>query len=215
MKKIAITATAALLLTACAHPTDASKENFTQGVKSYLGHKGSLCLGRYQWPVYVPEQEFASGGRDAVQMPVLEKAGLVKSTEADMPLQRSDTQQQMMSKVRVYELTDEGRKYLEKREFTSMGADGKPQVTQKTDVCALHLSLDHVTNWTTPTAQNGKVQTVVSYQYTVQAAPWMSRSDVQQAFPMLTTIVNGAGKLELKEGFVQNEKGWTALETVD
>lgn len=215
MKKTTALITAPLLLAACAHPTDANQENFTQGIKTYLQHKGSLCLGRHQWPVYVPEQEFASGSRDAIQMPVLEKAGLVKASESEMALQRQDTQQQMLSKVRVYALTDEGRKYLETREVSSTGADGKTQVTKQTDVCALHLNLDHVTSWTPPETRNGQTQTTVSYLYTVQAAPWMSRPDVQQAFPLLATIVHGVGKLELKEGFAQKEKGWVALETVD
>jgi hypothetical protein len=183
----------------------ANRDAFSEAVNGYLSKRGDLCLGKYEWPVEVSAQEFQIGGRNAVQMPVLEKLGVVRSMTAktEDPSQPSQSE----AAVRRYELTDAGRKYYRARADAGMHG-------HTADFCAAKLSLDKIVGW--EVHKNGaQSEAVVTYTYRVDAAPWAQDSDAQRVFPAVARVLNGAGKSQLREVFALTEHGWTAKDSID
>src|SRR5476649_56048 len=146
MKKIAITSIAAVALIAtlggCSKEKELNQANVSKAMQSYLAQRGDLCLAKSVWPIDVTAAETGSGSRNGVQMPVLEKLGLVSASDA-IAERKDDDGNVSQVPVRRYQLTDEGKKYYLPR------APHKHQVDDHyaavaNDFCAAKLSLDHV-----------------------------------------------------------------------
>lgn len=175
----------------------------TAAVNDYLARRGDLCLSKTAWPIVVTEREAAIGSRNALQMPVLEKLGLVASEPARVAL--PDEQGGGLVDARRYRLTEAGQ-----RDYRARDAGGGA------DLCAARLRLDKVIGWKdAPGAGNGNSapvprHVVVSYTYQVDAAPWTRDPDIAKVFPMVDRVLRGAGTAQLQEGFTLTERGWVA-----
>ena len=102
-----------LLLIGCASKKDANEKNFSEALNSYLAKKGQLCLGiPSAWPVDLNEAERRSGMGTAAEMAALEKAGLVRSHEAETEYMPPLSSRPVKAKVLRYELTDNGKTVL-------------------------------------------------------------------------------------------------------
>src|SRR5471032_2446465 len=121
-------------LAGCGHPTEPSATDIGAALTAYLAQRGDLCLAKSQWPIDVTEREIRTGARNAVQMPVLEKLGLVTMGVAEADAMDDDGVAHHM-KVRRYALTDAGRKSWIVR--TVHGANGK--TLAQGDFCAARL----------------------------------------------------------------------------
>src|SRR5271163_4879345 len=100
-----------LLLIGCASKKDANEKNFSEALNSYLAKKGQLCLGiPSTWPVDLNEAERRGGMGTAAEMTALEKAGLVRSREAETEYTPPLSSRPVKTKVLRYELTDSGKK---------------------------------------------------------------------------------------------------------
>jgi len=192
-------------LAACGGRTEANRDSFTAAVNVYLDKRGDLCLGKYDWPIEVSAQEIQAGGRNAVQLPVLEKLGVVRSTA----LSADDHPQQGAAPlvVRRYELTETGKKYYLTRE--AGGTHAHPA-----DFCAAKLSLDKIIGWEIHKI-GAQSEAVVTYTYRVDAAPWAQDADAQRVFPTVARVLSGAGKAQLREAFTLTGDGWAAKDSVD
>jgi hypothetical protein len=192
-------------LAACGNRTEANRDALTQAVNGYLDKRGDLCLGKYDWPIEVSAREFEIGGRNAIQLPVLEKLGVVRSTAV-----RADEHSQQGAAAfaaRRYELTEDGKKYYLKREVA--GTHARPA-----DFCAAKLSLDKIVGW--EVHKNGaQSEAVVTYTYRVNAAPWAQDPDAQRVFPAVARVLSGAGKAQLREVFTLTGLGWAAKDSFD
>lgn len=205
MKNIAVAALLVVTLCACASKSEPSQANFTRGLNAYLEKRGDLCLGKFDWPIDVVQQEFDVGSRNALQMPVLEKLGLASSTEVTVELKTEDGSSP--SKARRYQLTDAGRKYYVTREFVSrIGGNAVHQG----DFCAARLSLDKVVGWELSKGADDHQLATVSYTYKIDPAPWMQNADAQKVFPVVTHMIQSAGIAQLRETFQLTDKGWIA-----
>jgi hypothetical protein len=194
-----------LSLAACGGRADADRNSFTAAVKDYLDKRGDLCLGKYDWPIEVSAQEIQAGGRNAVQLPVLEKLGVVRSTGVSADEHPQEAAAPLV--VRRYELTETGKKYYLKR----AGAGSREHPA---DFCAAKLSLDKVVGW--EVHRNGaQSEAVVTYTYRVDAAPWAQDADAQRVFPAVARVLSGAGKAQLREAFTLTGFGWAAKDSVD
>lgn len=194
---VAVSAAALALLAGCGpQQPEANLQNLTVAMNAYLAKKGDLCLGKTQWPIDVPQREVGTRARNAVQMPVLEHAGLVSASAAKVEDAR-DGEQPTEIAVTRYVLTEEGKKYVHTRE------------TQP-DFCAARLTLDKLVGWEARKDKDGKDASavVVTYTYKVDAAPWTGDADVRKAFPMVDRVVRGAGTMQLKQNFKRTEGGW-------
>jgi hypothetical protein len=199
-----LTLAGTLALGACSKPTDASADNFTAAMNTYLAQRGDLCVGKNKWPIDVTEHEMETGARDAVQMPVLEKLGLVSASVAEIDVKDEDDVLHHM-KVRRYALTDAGNKFYLTRDTVRPDGTKAPEG----NFCAARLSLDKVLHWTS--MPNGK-QMVVTYTYKADPAPWMKDPAAQKVFPVVAGVLRGAGHAELTETFRLTDTGWVAVD---
>lgn len=209
MKKFFL-CTSCLLLAACGSQQQANQANFTKAVNTYLAERGDLCLAKNTWPIDVTPAEGSSGSRNAVQMPVLERLGLVQASLASV--EKNDEQGKTTLQVRRYQLTDSGKKFYLPRPAHARPS-GNRYAEAEHDLCAVKLSLDQVVGWETPNRpdrENSNAETVVTYTYKVAAAPWTSDAGARQVFPMVDSIIRGAGVRQLKETFVLGSAGWEA-----
>jgi len=171
-----------------------SQRTFTAAVQHYLRDRGDLCLGKFNWPIDITDQDRQAGAADAIQMPVLERLGLVSSS--------------MLSPAVIrYDLTDTGKKFYLQKTMTGLGRH-EPPASHRGDFCVAKLSLDKVVSWE-PATVDGRQQTTVTYTYKIAAADWTRDPEFQRVFPRVKLVVEGAGKLELKESFRLAGQNWT------
>jgi hypothetical protein len=204
MKKTSLAAAVLVsLLSACHSPSDANLDNFTAAMNGYLATRGDLCLAKTDWPIDVTQHEVDTGARNAVQMPVLERIGLVSSVPATAQIHDEDRVGTV--DVRRYTLTEAGKQFYRER-----GPGGRR------DFCAAHLTLDKVIGWESPRSSTGAAMpqhAVVTYTYKVDPAPWARNPEVAKVFPMVDRVVRGAGSARLKEGFTLTNGRWVAQDS--
>jgi hypothetical protein len=181
-----------------------SAADFSRGLQAYIERRGDLCVGRPSWPIDVPEGSRL--GPDPVQLPVLERLGVVTSTVLAERREGVATPFNM----RRYRLTAEGRKHYIDRDTRLPVSPDDPHAGRRVDFCVLKLTTGTVTKWelqpgATPTA-------TVSYRYGVDAPAWVRDPAFQRVFPAIARFVAGAGTAELVEGFTLRPEGWTANE---
>jgi hypothetical protein len=179
---------------------------FSGPMQAYLAARGQLCLAKNVWPIDVTQHEVDIGARNAVQMPVLERLGLVSSSVADIHVDDEGTLHHM--KVRRFALSDAGRRF-----YVARPAGAHTTTAVRSDFCAATLSLDRIVAWDMRPAQDGGPErAIVTYTYRVDAAPWTSDAEAQKVFPMVAGVVRGAGRAELQEAFVHTASGWVAVD---
>ena len=210
----ALAGAGALALGGCSRPADASAKNFGAALTAYLAKRGDLCLAKNHWPIDVTEREIEAGARNAVQLPVLARLGLVESTVAEVDRKDDDDQLHHM-KVRRYLLTEAGRKYYILRNAARPDGTQAPQG----DLCAAKLSLDKVVRWeegatavATGSVPRAPKQMVVTYTYKVEPAPWTRDAEAQKVFPVVAGVVRGAGSAQLQETLSLTPSGWVAVD---
>ena len=194
-------------LVACLRAPEANIEVFTRAMNEYLAERGQLCLAKNAWPIDVTQHEVDIGARNAVQMPVLERLGLVSSSVAEVDIDDEGTPRRMA--VRRYALTDAGRSYFVRRGPASAG-------NVRGDFCAASLSLDRIVDWRLDPNPRGRARrATVTYTYRIVAAPWARDPQVQKVFPVVAGVVRGAGKAQLQEMFTLTDHGWVAVDPRD
>jgi hypothetical protein len=191
-------------LVGCNRPSEPTADVLAAALNDYLAQRGQLCLGKTHWPIDLTQREIDAGARNALQMPVLERLGLVTSTVAEVAGQDQATAPAM--KVRRYALTESGRRYYLVRGGAGHPPDG--------DFCAARLSLDRIVGWSLErdAARGGVPHVVVTYTYRVEAAPWTKDAEAQKVFPVVASVVRGAGSAELQESFTLTPTGWVAVD---
>jgi hypothetical protein len=196
-----------VLLGACGKKTDATRANFEEGLRAYLERRGDLCIGKPAWPVDVWPRDVTAGTRDAVQMPVLERLGLVRSSDVTIDVPTDDGTIPAM--VRRYELTEAGLRDYRSHEI---GVNTAGEKVAAGDFCVAKLSLSRVARWEFPpsAAPGDRPRAVVSYTYEVAADPWTRDPEVQRVLPAVARVVSGARSAELKEAFTLTADGWVA-----
>ncbi|HMH19020.1 MAG TPA: hypothetical protein VK572_12830 [Burkholderiales bacterium] len=207
-KILAILATGLSGFAACGHSMEPIAENLRPALEKFLKEKGDLCLGKFDWPIGVSEHDSRIGTRDALQMPVLEKIGIVVSSKASEKRKEGDIEKTVP--VTRYRLTEAGRKSYIARETSHAGPDGT-KVVHRGDFCAGKLSLDSLVGWEAPRTVGDHQETTVAYTYRIAAAEWARNPDVQKVFPMVERIVKGEGKLQLRQLFRLTKDGWMAV----
>jgi hypothetical protein len=191
-----------------AKPVALTQRTFVPAVENYLRDSGDLCVGKFDWPITVTAHDREIGASNAVQMPVLEKLGLV--TVSETPDAHPREASQGVDSVTRYELTEEGKKFYLVKKTTSLGPGDQPVVHQG-DFCVAKLSLNKVISWDAPKVVDGQQQTTVAYTYHIVAADWTRNAQLQQVFPRVGLVVRGEGTLQLKESFRLTKRGWVAV----
>lgn len=167
------------------------------GLSRYLAQYGDVCVGKFDWPIDVAPGDAEAGSRDAIQLPVLARLGLV-SAESGMT-QRGEQQ----VPVERYSLTEAGKKFYLKRDTTTVSPTGE-KIVRTGDFCVGKLSVAKLVSWD---AASG----TASYTYKFSAAPWMKEASAQQAFPMIAYIMQGEGQLQMKQRLRLDHGRWIGV----
>lgn len=204
---MAAAAAAAMMCAAGGAPANSSKsgssptkKELTPVVKTFLADHGDLCLAWYVWPRDVTAEDQQSGSGEALQLPVLERLGVVQSVEV------ADSS----APTRRYSLTDKGRQYYLHKKRIILDVHSQPE-ERDADFCVAHLTLDSVVRWDPPETQHGHVETVVRYTYHITAADWMSDPEAQKVLPVVARIIHGEGKLLMTVTAQLRDGGWVPV----
>lgn len=165
-----------------------SRDAATSAVNRYLVDHGDLCVGKFTWPRVVTAEDRLAGTNDAVQLPVLERLGLVESSEISAP------DAAKAESGRRYSLTEKGRRYYLRKMRTTLGTHDLP-VEHDADLCVARLTLDKVVKWSPPEQVHGHLETVVRYTYHINAADWMADPQAREVFPVVDRIIRNEGNL--------------------
>jgi hypothetical protein len=181
-----------------------SAKELTPAVKAFLADHGDLCLAWYTWPRELSGAEQQSGRNEAVQLPVLERLGVVQSEVLDAPAAAP------AAPTKRYSLTPKGQQYYLKRERETLDTHGQSE-EHAGDFCVAHLTLDRVVKWSPPEAVRDHLETVVRYTYQIKAVDWMSDAEAQRVFPVVDRIIRGAGTLEMTATVQQQDGKWVPV----
>ena len=215
MKRTALTVLAALFCTAgfAADVSQPSRATLTTALENFLSEHGDVCVAKYDWPIDVSLRDVDNRTRDAVQMPALEQQGLVKSSDGYV-VYKTDGREEKVP-TRRYELTDLGRRYYKVRETLSHPHPGKTLV-HHADLCAGHLSLDAIVQMNAPTRVGNSAPTAsVSYRYRFTPDAWVQNEQIWRVFPMLETLMQGQGKMEMTQKFHFDGRAWVPDTEID
>ncbi|HVZ74963.1 MAG TPA: hypothetical protein VHJ20_21425 [Polyangia bacterium] len=190
-----------------ASDTSVLRAAFTAGVTAYLEERGDLCVDRAAWPVDVSEADMNRGTRDARQLPVLERLGVVEGVAG---VAHHDGQ---AVTVRRYRLTALGRRsFIDRRSRQPIEPEDHDQT--RADLCVARLSLDAVKSWELRPDDQHATSATVAYTYAVDAPAWIRDAEAQRAFPAVGRVLAGARTATLAEGFTLVGGTWIADELV-
>jgi hypothetical protein len=190
------------VLVSCSGARIPSNANFTVAINQYLATHGKVCtLIGSVFPVDIPRSAHGDRSDIGAKMATLERAGLVSETDTMAVVHgmldalRGPSPPQP---VHRYQVTAEGQKILEQ----IPGVIGPVA-----EFCYGRKAVDKIVNWTKPEA--GSPQAEVTYTYKIQnLADWAQRADVQQAFPDIRTMLNGASNTNQVIGVELTNAGW-------
>jgi hypothetical protein len=172
---------------------------FAAAVQRFLDDKGGYCLGKPDWPRQVTDVDRRKHKPDALQMPVLERLGVV----AGAPVGADSTAVE-------YALTAAGLKFYVDYPATSVAATALAQ-PRPGDLCVAHLRVLKVTKWTPVEVADGTATTMVSYTYAVsKAAPWTDDPDFRKVFPLVAQILSSGNQLEMMLPLQWTGRAWVA-----
>ena len=224
MKRISLiilAGTAVVALVGCSSPTAANKVTFARDINASLARScfaiepsTGLSYGE-SYPLTVPyAQNWANAAQQAAakaaaesgkttefaQLDALVRAGLL--TERDTTIKgyfEGARIVQGQEPARVYSLTALGKHYLE------------PETGGSLAFCAGHETVDHVTRFTTPTAEEGMTVSTALYTYKITGVPVWTRSPiVRAAFPALAHDLAAAH--ENSAMLVSQNNGWRVIQ---
>lgn len=188
---------AALASAGLAHAAQQPDKAMAAGLSKYLAQNGDVCVGKFDWPIDVAPGDAEAGSRDAIQLPVLAKLGLVNA-ESGMT-----TRGEQQVPVERYSLTEAGKKFYLKRDTTTVSPTGE-KITRTGDFCVGKLSVAKLVSWDEATG-------TASYTYKFAAAPWMKELSAQQVFPMIAYIMKGEGQLQMKQRLRLDHGRWIGV----
>jgi len=188
---------AAMCATARAAAPAPGKQAVTAALNRYLAQSGKLCVGKFAWPIDVSDHDREAGSRDALQLPVLEKLGLVAASNDDPAITR-------------YTLTAAGKRFYLPRKIVTMDAAGKRHENTH-DFCAGQLKLDKVVRWTPPAMAGEYRETTATYTYTIAPAAWTRDPQAQQVFPMVDRVIKGQRQMQLTQRLRLVNQRWEAV----
>jgi len=204
---------AAVLLLASSFATAGSapqpaQATMTQALQQYLADHGDLCLGKFSWPIAVSGQDFQDRMPDALQMPALEKLGLVAAVPGTAMRQVNEAEQ--LVPVTQYALTAIGRIYFIPRQ-SQMATSSGQVVHHDHDLCGGKVSLEKLVRWDPLTQTADGWETTLYYTYTFAPTWWAQNPDVKTVFPVFASLLKGQGKLQLQQRFKLVGNKWVPI----
>ncbi|WP_077036650.1 cytochrome c peroxidase [Pelomonas sp. KK5] len=176
-----------------------TEDALAPALERMLAQRGEICVAKPNWPIDVNARDVAARTRNAIQLPVLEKEGLVVGQDGYVDWRDDEHKEVERVPTRRYELTAAGRRAMKP------ATDGKP------DLCGGRLELDRIVKISGDKADRASVQ----YLYRFKAEPWVQAEAVRRVFPMLDALLQGEGRMEMQQGFHLEGAAWVADSTVE
>jgi hypothetical protein len=174
----------------------AHRDDLAEALRSFLASHGQLCLAKSNWPISVTMQDVQARSNDALQMPVLERLGLVQG----VPDEKAN--------ARSYQLTPLGKQYYLERPGR-VPPDGAGVAR---DFCAGTVALDHIVRVEHDDGQGPSQLATVHYAYHFAAFPWMRDAEAQRVFPLVARLEAQQGARTLVQRFAWRAEGWVPLD---
>jgi hypothetical protein len=192
--------------------SDVTRDSFRAGLVEYLHMRGDLCVDKPRWPIDVAALDLQQGSRDARQLPVLARLGVVAGHA--VTVRSKEDPQAPPRGVTRYELTPLGRQSFIDR-HTRRPVDPNDEEAQP-DFCMARLSLAEIVSFELRPQPNDKTPTgaTVSYTYAVEAPAWARDPEAERVFPAVGRVIEGARHATLTEDFTLTSTGWVANELV-
>lgn len=209
MHKVLVMLAPALLLVGCSSKTDPSESNFNKAISAYLEKKGQLCVARERWPVDLTAGEIRNElpqypGQPS-RMAALERAGLVASSQQEVPVKNWFGKSDGKQTVTRYVLTEKGKSFFKPNE--SRGDDS--QVSG--ELCYGRKAVDKIVKWDEPISFQGYQETSVKYQYRIEdLAGWAKDEKLQALYPAIKSSIEHAGSELQSHGVHLTNLGWEA-----
>lgn len=201
----------ALLLAACSSANDASKGNFAKAINAQLAERcisvnpGGLLMngnayplsapvktaGKYGFETITEAQAKTANDQEFAKADALVKVGLL--AEKDAPVKPMFGKE--MVPGRVYTLTDEGKKALQRADYSAL--------------CVGHYKVDEVVDFTVPGNAMGATISEANYTYSpTGVASWATNDAVKTAFSGLASELASGQKG--RATMVLKNNGWSA-----
>jgi hypothetical protein len=193
-----------VLLVACNSATKPTDANFKIAINDYLVKHGKACtwFGR-PFPIDISDSELRAQSGTGLKMAVLERSGLVHSTDA-VVVAPAVLSAGTPHHVKRYDPTDAGKRYLQQ----APGVLG-----QTAGFCYGDKVVDSIVKWTQPIASDAASRTEVTYTYAIHdLAAWAEQPDVQNAFGDIRSTVNGISRSNEIVGLQLTNHGWEVPE---
>lgn len=193
--RAAVLTGAAVALSACGNPRDASKANFSRAIQAYLDGQAGLCV-----PLPANEVPFTLGDHDLfpqnkTRADALVQAGLLSShpTEVKQPFGSSTRP------ATEYRATAVGQ--------SALVAQAPKTLVQRSAFCSGAYKVQDVTNFTEPGELMGVKLSHVEYTYTVKGSADWARSDaLRSAYPELDK--HAKDSVTSKATLILTHDGW-------
>ena len=185
-----------------------AQATLTKALHEYLAVNGDLCLGKFNWPIDVSEEDFLTGTWDARQMPVLEKLNLVAAAPGKVMRKVDDVDQ--VVQVNQYSLTAIGRIYFIPR-HSQMAAPNGDAVEHDHDFCAGKVSLDKLVRWDKLSKTDAGWETTLYYTFKFAPVWWADKPETKEVFPIFSILQKGQGTLQLQQRFKLVGKNWVPI----
>jgi|GEM_PF-253305 len=184
----------------CGSAKDPSKSNFKKALNAHF-EKHCVGLGA-AFPAYLPttdglnEKQRAAYDKehatDLSRYNALISAGLLSVRDGEEEVKNWLSGKSTKQPARVYELTDEGKRFYKEERSQFLGKRGT--------LCAATLAVDSVDSFAEPAQMFGYTVSRVNYTYSAGSPnEWAREAAVQAAYP------------ELKGLLAQNKQGHAAL----
>lgn len=197
---------AAVGLSGCDDPKEASARNFAKVIRQHLQASGDVCIERLTWPVVVEVSGLLAKFEDhpnstLSQMVALEVAGMVSSTTETGVVRFNET-----VKKRVFQPTEAAQKRLRHREVLDLMWGGKKPTT---DLCWGRMELADIRKWIGPQKMGPYEMVAVKYTYQLQDVPdWARSPQMLAAFPGIKSAIDGQGQEERNANLHLTNLGW-------
>lgn len=180
-----------------------ARPQLTMAVQSFLDNHGDLCVGKFAWPRDVTEADRQAGTNDAIQLPVLERLGLVRSEVLPAKTAKNGP-------ITRYSLTAKGLQfYVHKKE--SVLSSHNRLLQRDADFCVAKLSVDKVVKWSQPQQVHGQLETMVLYTYHIKSADWMADPQARKVFPVVDRIIRGQGNMLMSVTVQDRDGDWVPV----
>ena len=198
-------ASSLILFSGCNSAKKPNETNLRKAIDQYLPTQNWACVPvDGQFPFDVPAANWNDKSGEAAKLAALERAGLVQFSNTTAVVQSMANALSLgphkAELVKRYTVSSKGQKYFGKVRGTLGQADG---------FCYGHETVDTIVNRTESETQGDYSETTVTYTYKIpDLAAWAKLPDVQQAFPLIGTTLEMAGKNRTIALHLTN-KGWT------